>query len=194
MPMGIVTDKEFDLEKSKIVTPPPSREESNSSVPITGEIMDVNRGRGKGSVEVPNSLRNIIGEESAINGRQAGVELAQQFGVSPSSVSAYDVGATSTSSYDRRPNQPVINQAKERIAKRARNKLMAALGKITDDKLEAANAKDLAGIAKDMSAVVRTMEPEQEKGIENPNNGPTFVFYAPQFRKEEHFDIVHVKE
>jgi hypothetical protein len=196
MPMGIVTDKEFDLEKSKIVTPTPSttREESNSSVPITGEIMDVNRGRGKGSVEVPNSLRNIIGEESAVNGRQAGIELAQQFGVSPSSVSAYDVGATSTSSYDRRPNQPVINQAKERIAKRARGKLMSALHHITKDKLESSNAKDLAGIAKDMSAVVRSMEPEKERTPSEGNNGPTFVFYAPQFRKEEHFEVVHVKE
>jgi hypothetical protein len=194
MPMGIVSDKEFDMEKEKSSPVKPQREESNSSVPITGEIKDVNRGRGIGSVEVPNALRNVIGDESNTNGRQSAVELASQFGISPSSVSAYDVGAHSTSSYAERPNGGVVKQARERIAKRARGKLMKALSKITDDKLDAANAKDLAGIAKDMSAVVRTMEPEEVKVPGSVNNGPTFVFYAPQFRKEEHFDVVHAKE
>ena len=191
MPMGIVTDEEFDTEKSRVVPPTPA---PNSSVPITGEIVDVNRGRGKDSVEVPNSLRNIIGEESVTNGRQSAVELAQQFGISPSSASAYGVGATSTASYAERPNASAINGVKEKIAKRARGKLMSALHHITKEKLEGANAKDLAGIAKDMSAVVRSMEPEKERTPQEGNNGPTFVFYAPQFRKEEHFDVVHVKE
>jgi len=187
MAMGIVSDKDFNVEKDKLSTPEP--------VPTNnGVIQDVNRGRGKGSVEVPNSLRNIIGDESQTNGRQSAVELASRFGISPSSVSAYDVGATSTSTYKDRPNQSVINESKLRIAKRARGKLMRALHKITDDKLDAANAKDLAGIAKDMSAVVRAMEPEQEKGPQTPNNGPTFVFYAPQFRDERHFDVVNAKE
>jgi|SRR5215510_527631 len=187
MPIGIVSDADFDLEKNKVpdVKPAPIKE---------AEIVDVNRGRGTGSVEVPNSLRNVIGDESQTNGRQSAVELAQSFGISSSSVSAYSKGATSTATYDQRPNAGIIKQARERIAKRARGKLMKALNKITDDKLDSTNAKDLAGIAKDMSAVVRNMEPEQEKGPVNPNNGPTFVFYAPQFRDERHFDVVHAKE
>jgi hypothetical protein len=190
MPMGIVSEKDFDVEKEKLSTPNPVPTKTPS---ITGEIVDVNRGRGKDSVEVPNTLRNIIGEEHATNGRQSAVELAQQFGISPSSVSAYGVGAVSTSTYDERRNGGAIKEVKDRIAKRARGKLMRALHHITNDKLESANAKDLAGIAKDMSAVVRNMEPE-EKGPATPNNGPTFVFYAPQFRDERHFDVVHAKE
>lgn len=196
MPMGIVSDKEFDSALSdaqkSIKKDTNTREESSSPVPTI--IDSPSKGRGN-NPEVPNSLRQVIGEESAINGRDAALEMARQFGISPSSVSAYANGATSTASYNDRPNLPVINQAKERIAKRARGKLMRALNKITDDKLDSASAKDLAGIAKDMSAVVRTMEPEQPK---SPNGdtgkGPTFVFYAPQFHKEEHYDIVHAKE
>lgn len=187
MPMGIVSEKEFDSELGKL-----SPDTESNSTPITGEVIDVTRGRPKNSTEVPNGLRRIIGEESATNGRQSAVELAQMFGVSPSSASAYGVGATSTSSYEERPNQDIITKTKDRISKKARNKLMAALRHITDEKLGGAKARDLAGIAKDMSAVVKNMEPE---GPKSPvNNGPTFVFYSPQFRKEENFEIVYAKE
>lgn len=198
MAMGIVSDKDFNAEKSKLVPSPGTDGNKSETVPtssqVNGVIKDVNRGRGIGSVEVPNSLRNVIGDESQTNGRQSAIELAQSFGLSPSSVSAYDVGATSTASYGDRPNAGIVKQAKERIAKRARIKLMSALSQITEEKLEKANAKDLAGIAKDMAGVVKTMEPEDSKEKVNTDKGPTFVFYAPQFRKEEHFDVIQAKD
>lgn len=186
MPMGIVSDKDFEKEVAHTVPTP-------IETPVTTVIQPINRGRGAGNVEVPNSLRNVIGDEAATNGRESATELARRFGISQSSVSAYGTGATSTASYAERPNAGVIKEAKERIAKRARGKLMRALNKITDEKLDAANAKDLAGIAKDMSAVVRTMEPEDVKAPTG-NNGPTFVFYAPQMRSEEQYAVVHTKE
>lgn len=189
MAMGIVSDKDFDKELEK------SSSEAKLPLKKEAEIIDVSRGRGNGNVEVPNSLRKIIGEESTLNGRQSGIELAKSFGLSPSSVSAYANGATSTASYDEQPNKPHINQSKERVVKRARNRLMRALHHITDDKLQLTGAKDLAGIAKDMSAVIRTMEPEVPKGDGGiNNNGPTFIFYSPQQRKEESFDVVYAKE
>lgn len=191
--MGIVSDKDFNDELTRV------RESDNKPLPeikaptISGEVVDVNRGRGNGNIEVPNTLRKVIGEEAAINGRQAGIELANQFGLSASSVSAYANGATSTATYDETPNAPHINSAKARISQKARNRLMSALKHLTPQKMEAAKAKDLAGIAKDMAAVVRTMDPEV-KGPTNVNNGPTFVFYSPQQRKEEAFDVVYAKE
>ena len=191
MAMGIVSDTEFDKELTK-VNPDKPREVSNS-VPITGEVVDMPaKGRGVGNVEVPDSLRKVIGETSVTEGRDQAVELAKQFGISPSSVSAYNVGATSTASYDDQPNGSNINKAKERIGKRARTKLMAALRHITDEKLGEAKVRDLASIAKDMSVVFKHMEPE---GPKTPtNSGPTFVFYSPQFRKEEHYEVVQAKE
>jgi hypothetical protein len=191
MAMGIVSDTEFDKELTK-VNPEKPREVSNS-VPVTGEVVDMPaKGRGVGNVEVPDSLRKVIGETAITEGRDQAVELARQFGISPSSASAYNVGATSTASYDERPNQSNIIKAKEKISKRARGKLMSALRHITDEKLGGSNAKELAGIAKDMSVVFKNMEPE---GPKTPaNTGPTFVFYSPQFRKEEHYDVVTAKE
>lgn len=194
--MGIVSDKDFNSELTKSSSDKKSPSEIKAptvSPVIEGQIVDVNRGRPVGAVEVPNSLRKVIGEEAAINGRTSALELAQTFGLSPSSVSAYAHGATSTATYDETPNSPHINSAKDKISKRARSRLMSALKHLTPEKMEGAKAKDLAGIAKDMAAVVRTMEPEV-KGPTNVNNGPTFVFYSPQQRKEEAFDVVYAKE
>jgi hypothetical protein len=189
MPMGIVSDKDFNSELSKVKSDLKPEPEIKKEV----EIIDVNRGRGN-NPEVPNSLRNIIGETSITDGRQEGIKLAKSFGISPSSVSAYSVGATSTASYEERPNNSHLKEVRQKISKRARTKLMSALRHITEDKLEGAKAKDLAGIAKDMSAVIRTMEPDENKNPAMNNNGPTFVFYSPQFRTEESFDVVHAKE
>lgn len=205
MGMGIVSDKEFDSEfthlnpdaRNKMIKDKESNSsDSSNSIneSVTGEIIDApTRGRGKNNFEVPDGLRKLIGEESAINGRQAGVELAQSLGISPSSVSAYDVGATSTSTYDERPNESHINNSKARVAKKARGKLLGALRHITKDKLESSSAKDLAGVAKDMAAVIKVMEPEQPKAVVN-DNGPKFVFYAPQFKKEMNYEVVQAKE
>lgn len=192
MPMGIVSDKEFDSEKDR-VNPSTKREESNS-FPKTAVIVDVNKGRGIGNVEVPNTLRTLIGETAVSSGRQEALELASSFGISPSSVSAYANGANSTATIKDRPNAGIINSAKDKIAKRARAKLLLALNNLTPEKIADVKARDLAGIAKDMSAVVRSMEEDTSKNPAAGNSGPTFVFYSPAFFKEERFETVIAKE
>lgn len=178
MGFGIVSDEEFEKELSRAIQ--------------NYEIKQIERGRKPGSREVPDTLRKIIGEEAAINGRQSGLQIAQQFGISESSVDAYKVGARSEATYNDRPASEYINQAKARVAKRARNKLIQAIHHITEDKLAEAKAKDLAGVAKDMSAVIRNMEPEMKR--EDGQKGPTFIFYCPQTRSEDTFDAVFVGE
>lgn len=196
MGMGIVSDKEFEAEKDKIIIPVsiPAPKDSHSPSFPSVQIVDLpNKGRGIGNVEVPSSLRNVIGQTNVDYGRREALQLGESFGISPSSVSAYANGSTSTSTYDDRPNSGIIQKSKDRIAKRAKTKLMLALNKITDDKLETAKARDLAGIAKDMAVVMKSMEPDGPKGPSG-TNGPTFVFYSPQFRKEEVFDVIQAKE
>lgn len=182
MPMGIVSDNEFDTELSRYV---PKQSEV--------EIVEINKGRGKESLEVPNALRKIIGETSELNGRKEAVELGKQFGISPSSVSAYANGSTSTSSYDEQPNKSHIDGAKERISKKARNRLILALSHLTPEKLESSRARDIAGVAKDMSVIIRNMEPEVTPGLGNLNR-PAFIMYVPPFVKEEIFDVIYTKE
>lgn len=200
MGMGIVSDKSFDREflpDSAVPTPSDTISSTNTNTEDKGVVIESNpRGRGIDSTEVPNSLRNLIGDESQTYGRQSAIELAQSFGISPSSVSAYNAGATSTATYNDRPNSGAVRRSRERIAKRARGKLFMALNRITEEKLDAANVKDLSMIAKDMSTIIRNVEPMDEtkdKNINN-NNGPTFVFYSPQIRREDTFTVVQGRE
>src|SRR5688572_11314124 len=142
MPMGLVKDSDFqaELENTKI-TPPVSR-------PLTGEVIDYSKGRGS-NPEVPNSLRQIIGETSEIEGRKEAVDLANRFGISSSSVSAYANGSTSTASYDKTPNRNFINKRKERITKKAIRKLGLALDSLDESNLSETKPRELAAIAKD---------------------------------------------
>jgi hypothetical protein len=185
MKMGIVSDKEFEKELDK-----------TDIKPITdsrAKIQIIERGRGKNNNEVPDSLRKVIGETSVTDGRQQAVELGRNFGISPSSVSAYSNGATSTSSYNDRVNGSEIDYAKVKITSKAIGKLKQALHHITPDKLSEAKPRDLAGIARDMSAIVKNMEPESPQ-TKTPGNSPQFIFYSPQFVKQESFEVIDAKD
>lgn len=186
--MGIVSDTDFETEQEVLSRP------VSKSIPIVQpQIVDINRGRGNGNVNVPDSVRKVIGETAVSDGRQEAVQLAKNFGISPASASAYAHGATSTASYDEQPNKSIINSAKERIARSARSKLRQALSALTPDKLQDTKAVDLSTIAKNMAGVVKQMEPES-KGPGEGQSNTQFIIYAPQFRKEEHFDVVYAKE
>lgn len=201
--MGICSDEDFEKELGRLTTvvdntvddtTKPISKGITGEGNVTGEIIDIHRGRGEGNNGAPESLRKIIGEESVLSGRQGSLGLARAFGVSDSSASAYANGATSTASYDK-PNATLrnhVDNARRRVARTARQKLSLALSKITPEKLDDVKARDLAGIAKDMSAVIKNTEPSVPEGPRS--DGPTFVIYAPQFRREESFDVVHVNE
>src|SRR5215467_12710697 len=117
MPIGIVTDAELESELNKHKPVPPQ--------PGTGAILDIPKpGRSEGDVNVPESLRKVIGETGAIEGHNAARQLASMFNISPSSTSAYTNGATSTSSYHK-PNKDLsdhIKLGKAKVANRARIK------------------------------------------------------------------------
>ena len=188
--MGIVSDKQFESEISKV---------NNSPTPLpkvhTPEVVDIPRGRGENNVRVPDGLKNLIGLTALNEGRQEALELARQFGISDSSTSAYSVGANSTASYNERPNAPVINKAKERISKKARRLVMRAMDSITQDKLDNTNATNLAGIARNLSGIVKDMEPPVDKNAPvDEGSKPGFVIYAPKVFNENHYEVIHVKE
>ena len=187
MAIGIVSDQEFESELGD------SKKESHISVPVIQDIPV--RGRKEGDIAVPDSIRQIIGEESLMNGRAAAVKLASDFGISPSSVSAYAVGATSTTTYNQ-PKKSIadhINRSRERAIKRAGRTLNSALGSITQEKLDYSDAKDLSSIAKEMSVIIRNLEPQQVVQNDGPKS-PQFVIFAPQFRREESFEVINVSE
>lgn len=188
MAMGIVSNEvlEKELERNGL---------KEGEYPIIG--IKSPKGRGQGSLEVPDSLRKVIAEDSISNGRESALELAKSIGISPSSVSAYANGSTSTSSYGKRDNELVRhnNQVKERIAGKARSRLLAALHNITPDKLKTAKLKEVASVARDMSAIIRNMEPTQaQEDSEKAKTQVNVVIYSPARKQESDYRVMNVNE
>ena len=191
MGMGIVSDTDFDSELANVRGK--TREESR---PVTAIINPLpTPGRNNGDVNVPDSLRKVIGETAITNGRQEALAIGRAFGISDSSTSAYGVGARSTASYDDRPSLPIINGAKEKIQRRARIKLHVALSSLTKEKIQESKAIEIASIAKTMSGIIKDMEPETPTDTGDPlKKGVTFVFMAPPILKEDAFETKYVRE
>lgn len=168
MPIGVVSDEELEVERSSL------------------EVRDMTRGRGS-QRQVPSSMRALVASEALTNGNAEAAKL----GVSPSSVSAYKAGARSTASIDTKDTELESKNAavKSKAAKKAHKTLLSAIGAITKDKLSEAKARDLSGIAKDMAAVVRTLEPEKQE-----DEAVKFVVFAPPMKKEEDFKVIEVKD
>jgi predicted transcriptional regulator len=188
MPIGIVSDEDFQREIE-------SHLPSTNRVPSVTIVENPSRGRDEGDVNVPDSLRQIIGETSVIDGRQSALALADMFGISPSSVSAYANGATSTKTYDA-PKKSIlshINKSRVRSIKKASVVLKQALGAITQEKLDYTEAKDLSGIAKDMSVIIKNLEPPPTQATDETKT-PQFVIYAPSFKDERSFEVITVNE
>jgi hypothetical protein len=173
VPLGIVSDSEMEKEVETLRIVP-----SNSL------------GRGLGNKEVPESLRKIIGENAVEEGSAVTKTLTRALGISDSSLSAYKNGSTSTTSYHS-PDAELkkhINKTKERIVKKARNRLVASLNAITPEKLADENPRDLAGIAKDMSVIIKNFEPGDDGQRTQP-----LVIFAPIQVTEERFEVIDVQ-
>jgi predicted transcriptional regulator len=188
MPMGLISDDDFqkELNNSSPTRHPEKVVPSHSILPV--------KGRKEGDVNVPDSLRALIGEDAVINGRQSALNLAKDFGISASSVSAYAKGATSTTTYDK-PKESIIehiNKSRRRAVSRAQKTLNRSLLAITQEKLDYSDAKDLSGIAKDMSVIIRNLEPAPI--VESETKQPQFVIFAPSFRSENSFESITVNE
>lgn len=183
MAMGLVSDEELAREL-----------ERNGNKPIV--VPAGSPGRKPGDINVPDSLRRVIAQDAIENGRQSAIALAESVGVSPSSASAYANGSTSTASYNER-NASLINHTnvvKEKIAGRARGKLLAALREITPDKLKAAKLKDVSAVARNMSAIVRDMEPQRTAEDEGRAPKVNINIFAPQRKQESEYDVIEVQE
>ncbi len=167
---------------------------NESSEELCGKIVEINKpGRRLGDNNVPDSLRKIIGSTAVEESRKASLDLANQFGISKQSVAAYTHGTTSEATYND-PNPSLsshIQNSRERVSKKARSKLLLALSNLSQEKIEGAKARDIASIAKDMSAVIKNME---DRAVQSVHEGPKFIFYSPTIRDERNFDIINVKE
>jgi hypothetical protein len=185
--MLIVEDSVFESELTSLVV------DRNSILAdvnqTTGLVKQINRGRPFGRIEVPQALRKLIAEEAILGASHK--DISKNFGVSSSSISAYKVGATSTATYHnpdkelKKSNDDLILD----VSSSARAKLTLALEHITSDKIKDAKVGTISQIAKDMSSIVRNLEPTAQ----NVTNNQVIV-YRPRQREEEDFEVITVNE
>lgn len=201
MPLGIVSDEDFNNELADSKVEISGNEVSigipeipSDGTPLVGEIIDIEVGRGKGNNNAPNSLRKIIGETGVLEGRREGIALAAEFGLSSEAADSYKHGATGKATYNKQDTEQKnhIEAIKKLATKRAGRKLLSALDKLTDDKLEEAPAGVIAGIAKSLSGVIKDLEPD----VPVTSNGPgiQFVVFAPPIVQESKFPVLELKE
>jgi DNA-binding transcriptional regulator YdaS (Cro superfamily) len=168
MPLGVLTEDEFETE-----------------------VKELDRGRGLGQKNIPMPVRKIIQETTLENGRKKGVELAKSFGVSPSSVSAYKRGETGLG----QPKNPELvgqlNEIKSKISTDAALTVSRAIGYITPEKMKDLSANKVAVLARDLSAVVKTMSPEDQAQV---GFGPNFIIYAPKMKSEDAYEVIESGE
>lgn len=202
MPLGIVSDDDFLLELERLKSGKKEREEKKNTEPNRNEkegeaeeannkVISISRGRGENNIEVPDSLRALIASTAIESGRAEALSLAKQFGISPSSVSAYTNGATSTASYhDPAPElKQKINNTKERLGKIARGKLALSLRHITEEKVAEAKLRDIASVAASMASVIKQMEPDSDR---NNSTQVNIVLYAPKLKSESQYDTIDI--
>lgn len=179
MPIGIVSDADFESELSNVGS---------------AKIEDLKVGRGPKNA-TPESLRKVISDTAIKSGNGEAKELVNLLGgeISPSSVSAYKHGATSTATYHEpdKELQEHNDNVREKITTRARLVALAALEEITPEKLEGAKLREISGVAKDMTGIIRDLEsPADNDG----QKGVQFTFYMPPKKEESFFEVIDVKE
>lgn len=191
MPLGIVSTKEFE---SALADSSLSNDVINEIK--SGEVIDIKSpGRSKGDVNVPESLRKIIGETANIEGRQTALGIARSFDISKQQVAAYTNGATSEASYntpDKNLSEHIFN-SKMKVTKRAMSKLLKSMNNMDDDKFRNASLTELSAVAKNMSAIVKNMSPEDD-GSSNKIPPTQFIVMAPQIINENKFETIYAKE
>ena len=150
----------------------------------------IEKGRTVGKKEVPAEIRKLAASEALVG--ISVEEIREKYNISASSISAYKNGATSTSSYHE-PDKDLANNnraVKATMSERAEAVGLEAIGLLTVEKLDKAKARDLAGIAKDMSSIMSNM---REGGNDS---GPkvNITIMVPAVKEESDFRVIDVGE
>lgn len=133
-------------------------------------------------------LANTVGEETA----------ATLFGIEVSTAHKLKFGMQSGDSGDSHgKNMELANQIKQRlessklsIQERAAEKLLSAMGLITEEKMANSSVKELASVSSQLSQVVRNMTANNKEG--DSKGGVKIYLHQPKEAKEDSFDIIEI--
>lgn len=120
-------------------------------------------------------------------------DVAELTGVSVDAVRDLRNGKKGSSGFDKNLNDAIdkATLAKTKtIQDVAMDKLLHTLGFITDEKLEKAEAREVAGVAANLSKVYSNLQPKETNN--NGGNHVQVVLFQPKPLSEKHFDVQEV--
>ena len=184
MPLGILTDKEFEDELNSLNGNKPIKETEVARI----EKMPTS-GRNEGDTNKPETLRQVIAE-CKINGADDKA-IMEAFKTSTSSIHAYSNGKNSTASDHANDKlAKFVKNARNSITRKASRRLISALDQITDDKISELKANEISVLAKNMSSIINDMQ-EKNTNIDNSMNAQ-FVIFAPPQKPIDRYDVIEV--
>lgn len=141
-------------------------------------------GRKEGVTTLTKADRLIAGTLGQIYDQSS---VAKDFGITRQHVNNLAHGRT-----DSRGNGSGTGLAEsgilDEVKERALQKVLSAVDLMSDKKLEGCNAKDLAGIASNMSKVYSNVSPKDN----NDGARVQVVLYAPRVKEEREFQVVEI--
>jgi hypothetical protein len=170
-------------DKSNLFRQEPSEEEV---LPDLTDIKKLNRGgRSKNTPNMTQEDRVTVATMADAIGNKRTQELT---GISSAQVEQLKAGQVG-----HKPNgslQKSLNKTRNIVAEKAIDLVLSTLNKIDDDKLgQVKTARELAGVAKDLSSVAERMADKAVIGSGIPN----IVFYVPNTCEEGAYEVIDVE-
>jgi hypothetical protein len=149
-------------------------------------------GRPKGSEQVPDKMRELIG---SLANKASLIDVSESFDISMSTASNYSRGLVQNSVDPELKARVSANSSNSKIKSTSEAAHESALDMLVDTlsalkpKLSSVmKAKDLSKIATDMSRIVSNLTPKE---ITNQNNTQVILF-APKQKQESYYDSAEV--
>jgi predicted transcriptional regulator len=185
MALGILSSESFNRELARFNIAVSAEQDKESATQI--QEKELIKGRNNKS-EVPSEIRKLAARES-IAGASA-KSISDLLGVSPSSISAYKNGATSTSTYDKpdRELQEANNQFRDKIKNLASTRLIEAIESISADKLAESKPQVASAVARDMSSVIKNISPDLQDQVNQQ-----VIIYKPRMKDVEEYEVIDIR-
>lgn len=141
---------------------------------------------GRKLPRLPEIVKEEI-KEKALSGMYTQREIGEKYGVSPNAVGVIKREAE----YERERAKASEREdfLEKAIKDLAAQKMLIAMGLITEEKLESLKARELAQISASLSSVVGVVSPKNQTGA-NIN----LVVYSPEVRSESSYRVVEIKD
>ena len=195
--MAFINNEELKdrLEKDNLLSrlvpkngkPKPIQKIVPESEPEKNEFeVELSGGNGKRGPGLPAFLQEIIG---TLGNQENQRGVAKAFGVSQGRVSQLSNGHSGTNVLMNEDLKSRVDNQMKRVRDRAVDKLMDAMGLMSDEKMEDEDAKDLSIIAANMSKVVTSTLPKEDSIV----NQQQIIIYAPETQTAEFYEVKEIE-